>query len=344
MYSDMSIRSTARSSSKSSVRERARELGLADARGAEEEERPDRPIGVAESRARAPDGVRDGLEPPGPDRITRLVQARLQLDELLHLALEQARDRDARPGRHDLGDVVRCDLLVEQALGAEALECRLLVLELACELGQPAVAQLGGTLEIAVALRALGLPRAASSICALACWMAPMRPSRPASARSRRPARNARPRAPRRGQRGAPRRRRPSRARARHPRSRAAGRRRLRTVELVRDGVVSMRSRLAALSTRSIALSGRKRSATVTLRELGGRDQRARPGCVHRGAPRSARGRPRRNRDRVRNRGLAHEHGREAPLERRDPSPMCLRYSSSVRRADRAQLARATSA
>ena len=39
-----------------------------------------------------------------------LVQALLHVDELLDLALEQAADRDARPARDDLGDVLGVDL------------------------------------------------------------------------------------------------------------------------------------------------------------------------------------------------------------------------------------------
>ena len=49
-----------------------------------------------------------------------LVQALLHADELGRLALHQAADRDAGPGRDDVGDVVRPDLLLEQ--GARALE------------------------------------------------------------------------------------------------------------------------------------------------------------------------------------------------------------------------------
>jgi hypothetical protein len=43
-----------------------------------------------------------------------LVQALLHLQELLHLALQQAADRDARPAADDLGDVLLVDLLLEQ--------------------------------------------------------------------------------------------------------------------------------------------------------------------------------------------------------------------------------------
>ena len=156
MYSDMSMRSTARSSSKSSAASVRASSVLPTPVGPRNRNEPIGTVGIAEARARAPDGVGDGL-----DGLVladhALVQAPFERDELLHLALEQARDGDARPGGDDLGDVVGRDLLVEQALAAVRLERGLLVLELACELGQAPVAQLGGALQVAVALRALGL-------------------------------------------------------------------------------------------------------------------------------------------------------------------------------------------
>ncbi len=92
--------------------ERPGELGLADAGRAEEEERADRAVGVLEAGARAAQRVGDGL-----DGLVladdALVQALLHVDELGDLALEQARDGDARPARDDLGDVVGVDLLLE---------------------------------------------------------------------------------------------------------------------------------------------------------------------------------------------------------------------------------------
>ena len=76
--------------------QRAGQLGLADAGGAQEDERADRPVRVLEPGARAADGVGDGL-----DRLVladdALVQPLLHLEQLLPLALQQARDRDAGP-------------------------------------------------------------------------------------------------------------------------------------------------------------------------------------------------------------------------------------------------------
>ena len=106
----------------------------------------------------------------GGDRLDRLVladdafvQALLHVDQLLGLALEQAADGDAGPARDDLGDVVGVDLLLEEHAGrrravAAARASRCFVLgELAFELGDLAVAQLGGALQVGFALGALGL-------------------------------------------------------------------------------------------------------------------------------------------------------------------------------------------
>jgi hypothetical protein len=70
------------------LRERARELGLPDAGGAEEDEGADRPIGILEPGARAAERVRDRL-----DRLVladdALVEPLLHVDQLRGLAFEQ---------------------------------------------------------------------------------------------------------------------------------------------------------------------------------------------------------------------------------------------------------------
>src|ERR1035437_2609755 len=78
--------------------ERTRELGLADARRAEEHERTDRPLGVLETRARA--------APPLRVAVAALVRAEEPLGDLpLHaeqtrgLPLPEARDGHAGPRR-----------------------------------------------------------------------------------------------------------------------------------------------------------------------------------------------------------------------------------------------------
>src|SRR4051794_31204017 len=134
------------------LRKRARELGLAHTRGAEEDERADRPVRVLQPGARAPERVRDR-----GDRLVladhALVQALLHVDELLRLALEQPVDGDAGPARDDRRDVVLVHLLLHHRRDGR-LRPRL---ELALERGQLAVADLGDALEVAGALLALGL-------------------------------------------------------------------------------------------------------------------------------------------------------------------------------------------
>ena len=119
MYSLMSMRVMASSSSNmNSARARASSV-LPTPVGPEEQERADRPVRILEAGAGAADRVGHGLDglvlPDDP-----LVQALLHVDELRRLAFHQAADRDPGPGRHDVGDVVRPDLLLEQ--GARALE------------------------------------------------------------------------------------------------------------------------------------------------------------------------------------------------------------------------------
>ncbi len=78
------------------LRERAREFGLADARRAEEEERTDGPARILQPGPGAADRVGHGLDglvlADDP-----LVKALLHVQELGRLALQQLRDRDARP-------------------------------------------------------------------------------------------------------------------------------------------------------------------------------------------------------------------------------------------------------
>ena len=91
--------------------QRPRQLGLADAGRAEEDERADRTVRVLQAGARPAQSVRDRL-----DRLVladhALVQPLLHVDQLLGLALEQPVDRDAGPARDDGGDVVLVDLLL----------------------------------------------------------------------------------------------------------------------------------------------------------------------------------------------------------------------------------------
>ena len=202
--------------------QRAGQLGLADAGRAEEQERADRPVRVAQAGARAAQGVGHGL-----DGLVladdALVQALLHVDELLDLALHEARDRDAGPAADDLGDVLGVDLLLEEAgVGrrsrASASASALL------ELGDLAVAQLGGALQVGVALGALGLAVRLLEALLDLLRRRRSRPSRPATAAfiavaSARAGRRARARSPRGAR---PTRRRVSFSQRRAARSRAA--------------------------------------------------------------------------------------------------------------------------
>ena len=85
--------------------ERLRELGLADAGRAEEQERTGRPVGVGDAGARAAHRIRHRLDGRLlPDEA--LAELGLEVQQLLGLALGQPVDRDAGPRRDDRGDVL----------------------------------------------------------------------------------------------------------------------------------------------------------------------------------------------------------------------------------------------
>lgn len=116
-----------------------RQLGLPDAGRTEEDERADGALWVADAGAGPDDGISDQGDrlvladhPLGED----LVQAQ----QLLALALLEARDGNAGPGRDDLGDLVLRDDLVQQpVLALFGGERVLLRRETALQLGQGAV-------------------------------------------------------------------------------------------------------------------------------------------------------------------------------------------------------------
>ena len=88
---------------KQRLRQRLGKLGLAHARGAEEQERADGAVGVLNACAAALDGFRDGL-----NRFVLtdhpLVEGLVQRQQLLPLSLHQPGNGDSRPALHDLGD------------------------------------------------------------------------------------------------------------------------------------------------------------------------------------------------------------------------------------------------
>src|SRR5579885_650743 len=125
--------------------ERLAELGLADAGGSQKEKRAIGAARVGEPGARAADGVGDDLE--------RLVLAHhaaaeglLHPEELLLLALEHLRDRDAGPLGDDLGDLLLRHLVAHEprrlVLGGGGRGQALL------ELRNPAVLQLRHAAEV----------------------------------------------------------------------------------------------------------------------------------------------------------------------------------------------------
>ena len=87
-----------------------------------------------------------------------LVQHLVEAQQLLALALHQARDRDAGPAGDDLRDLVLGHLLAQQPLLALLLgQTLLLGVQLPLELRQLPVAQLGGPVQVVAALGLLDL-------------------------------------------------------------------------------------------------------------------------------------------------------------------------------------------
>ncbi len=137
--------------------QRPGQLGLADAGGPEEDEAADGPVGILQAGA----GPHDRLG----HRLDRLVladdapvQGLLEMQQLLHLALEQLAHRDAGPAADDLGDVFLVHFLFQQPrAGLGLFELLLGLGQLLLELGELAVLQLGGPVQVVLALGALDL-------------------------------------------------------------------------------------------------------------------------------------------------------------------------------------------
>ena len=107
---------------------------------------------------------------------TRSCSTLLEMRELRHLAFEQARDRDAGPRADDLGDLLLGDLLAEhRRAGLQLLEpLRRPRRAGRSSCGDAPVADLGGALQVALALGALARPCCASSSSALRRWTSAM--------------------------------------------------------------------------------------------------------------------------------------------------------------------------
>ena len=136
------------------VGQRLGQLGLADAGGAEEQERSGGPVRVGDPGARTPHRIRDGLDglalPYEP-----LAESLLHVQQLLGLTLQHPPDGDPRPGRDDLGDVGLGDLVGDHAGGVRVGFLR--VDELLLDDGDLPVQQLRGAPQVAGALRLVGL-------------------------------------------------------------------------------------------------------------------------------------------------------------------------------------------
>ena len=92
--------------------QRPRRLRLAHARRPKKNKRTNRPLRIAQPRARTPNRIgHDGQRRVLPD--DPLAQPRLHLDELLYLALQHPRDGNPRPLADDAGDVFLIDLFLQ---------------------------------------------------------------------------------------------------------------------------------------------------------------------------------------------------------------------------------------
>ena len=263
MYSDMSIRTIACSESNMNSASARASSVLPTPVGPMKRKRADRAVGVLQPGARAAQRVGHGL-----DGLVladhALVQALLHVHELLATSDSmQPRHGDARPAGHHLGHVLVVDLLLEEgAVGLQLAQLRLLLaVTSSLELGDLAVAQLGGALRGRRRARRARRRGGPAPGCSLAPRMASMASFSPCQCafisfeRSRRSASS---------------------------RSIASRRATLassfsffsawcsisscwmrRSTSSISSGIesISMRSREAASSIRSIALSGRKRSA-----------------------------------------------------------------------------------
>ena len=138
--------------------QRLGQLGLAHARGAQEEEGAGGAVGVGDAGPRAAHrvghGGHGGLLPD-----EALADDVLHGQELLGLTLEELAHGDAGPGTHDLGDLGGADLLGDHRLTGGLLGGvvgGLGLADLALQGGHVAVAQAAGLLEVALALGQIG--------------------------------------------------------------------------------------------------------------------------------------------------------------------------------------------
>lgn len=138
-------------------REGLRQLRLAHTGRAEEDERPDRPARITDPGPGPDDRVGD--QPYGLVLADHpLLEDLVQPQQLLALALLETAHRDTGPRGDDPGDLVLGDHLTQQP-GLALLGPQLLLLggEAAFQLGERPVAQFGGAVEVVGALGLVGL-------------------------------------------------------------------------------------------------------------------------------------------------------------------------------------------
>ena len=119
------------------------QLGLADTRGAEEDEAADGALAVAEARTRAAHGIGDDADGLVLSNDT-LVQLVFEVQQPFALALQHTRHGDAGPFADHLGYLLAVDLLIDHGVvGLHLLELSLKILDLLLGLADTAVTQLG---------------------------------------------------------------------------------------------------------------------------------------------------------------------------------------------------------
>ncbi len=129
--------------------ERARQFGFADAGRPEKNERPNRPLGIAQPGARTANRVGHAFERfvLADDALPQTV---FHVDELLDFALEHLRNRNAGPLGDDAGDVFLIDFFFQHAMPGLAVDLRRDFLQFFFGLADQPVADLRHALQIAL--------------------------------------------------------------------------------------------------------------------------------------------------------------------------------------------------
>src|SRR5215813_7765921 len=137
--------------------QRPRQLRFADAGRAQKDERADGAVRVFQPRTRADDGFghrRHGVVLADHAAMQLLFEA----EQLLYFAFEQPRHRNACPPADDLGDILFVDLFFDKPKLALFFRQHLFLgFQPPLKLGQFAVAQLGGAVEVILAFGLLDL-------------------------------------------------------------------------------------------------------------------------------------------------------------------------------------------